>query len=44
VYSLMGTCKAHGINPFVWLSDILRRIPTHPINRIKELLPQYYKA
>jgi hypothetical protein len=44
LYSLLGTCKAHGINPFEWLSDILRRIPTHPINRIKELLPQYYKA
>ena len=44
VYSLLGTCKAHGINPFEWLSDILRRPPTHPINRIKELLPQYYKA
>jgi transposase len=44
VYSLLGTCKAHGINPFEWLSDILRRLPTHPINRINELLPQYYKA
>ena len=43
-YSLLGTCKALGIEPFAWLSDVLRRIPTHPINRIKELLPQYYKA
>ena len=43
-YSLLGTCKALGIEPFAWLSDVLRSIPTHLINRIKELLPQYYKA
>jgi len=40
-YSLLGTCKAHGINPYEWLSDVLRRMPAHPINRIRELLPQY---
>lgn len=40
LYSLLGTCKLHGINPFIWLRDILRRIATHPINRIEELLPQ----
>jgi transposase len=43
-YSLMGTCKAHGVEPFSWLSDVLQKLPTHPINRIKELLPQYYLA
>ena len=40
VYSLMGTCKLHGINPFIWLRDILLRIAAHPINKIEELLPQ----
>lgn len=39
LYSLLGTCKLHGINPFVWLRDILQRIGNHPINRIEELLP-----
>jgi transposase len=39
LYSLLGTCKLHNINPFVWLRDVLQRIPTHPINQIKELLP-----
>jgi transposase len=42
MYSLLGTCKAHGIEPYAWLKNILQRIPSHPINRIKELLPQYY--
>jgi hypothetical protein len=43
-YSLLGTCKALAIEPFAWLSDVLRSIPTHPIHRIKELLLQYDKA
>lgn len=44
LYSLLGTCKALGINPFEWLKYVLHRIHTHPMSRIKELLPQYYKA
>jgi transposase len=42
LYSLLGTCKLHAINPFVWLRDILRRIGNHPINRIEELLPHLW--
>lgn len=43
LYSLLGTCKLHGINPFNWLRHVLQIIPTHPINKIKDLLPQHYK-
>lgn len=43
LYSLLGTCKMHGINPFVWLRDILCRIPEYPINRIHDLLPHHWK-
>lgn len=39
-YSLMATCKNHGINPYDWLSDVLNRINEHSINKIEELLPQ----
>jgi len=39
LYSLMGTCKLHEINPFIWLRDVLQRIATHPINKIEDLLP-----
>ena len=27
VYSLIGTCKAAGIDPRVWMEDVLRKIP-----------------
>lgn len=30
-YSLLATCKNHGINPYTWLHDVLNRIATHPI-------------
>jgi transposase len=38
-YSLFATCKAQGINPYTWLAETLKKIGTHPINRIEELLP-----
>jgi len=43
LYSLLGTCKLHGINPFLWLRDVLNRIATHHINKIEELLPHNWK-
>lgn len=43
LYSLLGTCKLHNINPFEWLKTILEKLPAHPINRITELLPHNYK-
>ncbi|HEY8735254.1 MAG TPA: transposase domain-containing protein [Puia sp.] len=39
----MGTCKLHGINPFIWLRDVLQRIASHPINKIEDLLPHNWK-
>jgi transposase len=43
LYSLLGTCKLHGINPFAWLRDVISRIATHPINKIEELLPHNWQ-
>jgi len=39
LYSFLGTCKINKVNPFEWLQDILRRMPSHPVNRLEELLP-----
>jgi transposase len=43
VYSLLGCCKMHGIDPYAWLKDVLTRLPLHPINKINELLPHNWK-
>jgi len=42
LYSLLGTCKLHDIEPTTWLKEVLIRIPSHPINKIKELLPNHW--
>ena len=43
LYSLLGTCKMHGIEPYSWLKDVLHQIADHPVNQIQNLLPHLYK-
>ena len=38
-YSLLGTCKLKGIEPFAWLKNIFEILPDYKANRIEELLP-----
>jgi len=37
--SLVQTCRALGGNPREYLEDILRRLMSHPFNKLEELLP-----
>lgn len=39
IQSLLATAKANNIEPLAWLKQTLERLPTHPNNRIDELLP-----
>jgi hypothetical protein len=39
-YPWLVRCKAHGIDPWAYLRDVLARTPTHPYRRRAELLPQ----
>ncbi len=39
MYSLLGTCKLNGIEPFAYLRDVIARIPEHKASRLHELLP-----
>ena len=43
-YSLIGTCKRLGINPFEYLRDVIDRVSTHPASRVQELLPRFWLA
>jgi transposase len=38
-YSLIGTAKLSAVEPFAYLKDVLARLPSHPVNRLAELLP-----
>jgi transposase len=44
LYSLTGTCKHLDIDPFAFLADILRRLPSQPAGRLDELLPDVWFA
>lgn len=38
-YTLIRTAKLNAIEPEAWLTDVIARIGTHPVNRLAELLP-----
>ena len=42
--SFVASCQRVGVDPFVWLKDILSRIADHPITRIAELLPHHWAS
>jgi hypothetical protein len=44
VYSLIASCKHHGVDPFAYLRDVLRRLPTHPADEIADLTPLVWAA
>ena len=39
ILSVIETCRRHGVEPFAHLRDVLTRLPTHPRDRLAELLP-----
>ncbi len=45
IYSLLGTCKAAGVNPAEWLQDVLSKIHVYTRNNrnLEELLPHNWK-
>lgn len=39
IYSLLGTCKLQGVEPFAWLKNIFEVLPDWKANKLQELLP-----
>ena len=44
IQSLVSTCRLHGINPYVYLVDVLQRIALHPDSQVEDLTPRRWKT
>jgi transposase len=43
LFSFIATCERHGVNPFDYLRDVLRRIAATPISQLPQFLPACWK-
>ena len=43
IQSLICTCKLQGIDPYIYLTDVLQRISVHPNKDIDQLTPRLWK-
>ena len=45
IYTVLGSCKTAGVDPFAYLRDVLEKIANGwPAKRIDELLPQAWSV
>lgn len=44
IMTLIQSAKLNGLDPYAYLSDVLKRLPTHKVTRIEELLPHCWKS
>ena len=42
-YSLIESAKLNGIDPYLYIKDVLTQVWTHPQSRIRELMPRLWK-
>ena len=43
IYSLVASCKLNGLDPFEYFRDVLKKVSTHPADKIDDLLPANWK-
>jgi len=44
IFSVIASCRLHGLDPFQYLEDVLRVLPYWPSNRYLELSPKYWRT
>jgi transposase len=43
IYSLLASCRLQGVDPYVYLVDVLQRVDTHPARDVHLLTPRLWK-
>lgn len=44
IFSIVASCRLHALDPFQYLEEILRVLPSWPRERYLELAPKYWRA
>ena len=44
LFSMIASSKLNAVEPWSWLSDVLRRLPDITVSRLPELLPDQWQA
>jgi hypothetical protein len=44
IFSVIASCRLHGLDPFQYLEEILRVLPYWPRDRYLEFAPKYWRA
>jgi len=44
IFSVIASCRLHGLDPFQYLEDVLRVLPYWPSNRYLELSPKHWRT
>jgi transposase len=43
IQSLLATCRLQGVDPYVYLVDVLQRVSSHPARDVAQLTPRLWK-
>jgi len=43
IYSLLSSCRLQGVDPYIYLVDVLQRVDTHPALEVQLLTPRLWK-
>jgi len=44
IYSIIESCRRHGIEPYTYLHDVLTRLPSMTNRQIKDIVPKAWAA
>ena len=44
LFSVIASCRLHGLDPEAYIDELLRVLPYWPIDRNLELAPKYWRA
>ena len=44
IYSIIESCRRHGVEPYIYLRDVLTQLPSMTNRQIKDVVPKAWAA